>query len=845
MAEPFPTEDPTILDPYPELDEDVDYEVDDDGTILIGSPDDNVEESELREFDENLAKNIDDTKLREISSQIQADYNLDYASRENEWMQTYKDGLKSMTGADVKEEKERSNKKLSSATHPLIAEAAVQFQARAIVELFPPSGPVGTTVVGETTNDIQRQANRVSMYMNYQLTEVMTEYFHDLDKMLLHLPLVGMTFKKSWFDANLKRNTSRFITGKDFVVDPNAVDLPSADRYTHDIRMNVQTYNTYVKNDFYIQLVQGSADDPERTTEQEIEGIEPQIITLTNDSGQYELGETHCYLDLGEADEKADGVAPYVLTWHKSTQQVCSIRRNWDPDDEDQTKLVWFVPYRFLPGLGFYGFGLYHIIGSLGKVATGALRALLDAATYSNMQGGFKLKGRMKSGEIEIGAGEFVDIDAVVDDINKAIMPLPFKEPSPTMLALLQFVVETGKRFSNTADMNIADANQNTPVGTTVALLEENTRVFSAIHKRLHRSQKQEFKLIAKLNGIYLPERYPYKVEGEDQFILRADFDERIDVIPVSDPATFSSTQRIAQAQMMLQLSQSAPELHDKYKAYKRMYEAARIPNYDEVLIDPSKTVRLDAVAENVAIMHNMPVRAYEDQDHMAHMTVLDDWFARLPREAQPLYQQGYISHRSEHMALYYRVMIQAQMGAPMPALPDFSERENIQPMSEAMDAKVTQAAAMIVNNQQQPMIGPQPPNNKAEEAANDPMKSAQMMIEVETMSIQAKTKANNEATMMKAKMDMQIKQANAQMDMQIEQIKAQAKVEEIRMRERMKSESDDKKIDAEIKTMWLKAQADIQIAQEKAATNMEAQIIQAESSARINEQNMVRNEDE
>ena len=807
--------------------DDLPMEEEDTGLIAIGDPDpdwiDDLirDEPGLREWDDNLASTLPPTKLTSIAEKMISDYDTDVKVRD-EWLAVYKEGLKSLSPSPTPPDApQRSNRKLSTATHPLIAEAATQFQARAIGELFPPSGPVGTQILGDATEDTQKQSRRISTYMNYQLTEEMEEYFPDQDQMLFHLPLVGQTYKKPFFDVNLGRITSRFIKAEDFVMEGNSNSLRAASRYHHRITLPRYDYDKYVENDFYLPLDTNVNLPPTQSTTQEIDGVDPQ--PSLNDDNDLELIETHCYLDI--ESNASELPRPFVVTTHKDTRQIVAIRRNWDEGDTKFKKNIWFVEYKFLPGLGAYGFGLYHIIGSLGKAATGSLRALLDAAAFSNMQGGFKLRGRVKGGETEIGPGEFVDIDAAVDDVKKAIMPLPFKEPSQTMMQLLQYIVETGKKFANTVETNLSDANQNTPVGTTMALLEENSRVFSAVHKRLHNSQRQEFKLIAKLNGIYLPEQYPYRADSNpEDIILRKDFDSRIDVIPVSDPATFSSTQRISQAQAMLQMSKEAPHLHNQFKAYKRMYEALRIPNYDEVLIDPSNAVRQDAVAENVAIMHNRPIKVYEDQDHMAHISVLDGWFSQVPPDMQQLFLPAFTSHRAEHMALYYRAQVQAQLGAPLP--PVMQKEEEQVDLPAELDAQISQAAAQVVMQNPQQPIGPPPPQpqQNAQQAAQDPMAAAQMMAQAAAMEIQVKAEANAKATMMKAQQDMEIKQANAQLDMKIDMIREKYKNEERLIKAESNERQDDKKLEAELERMEIKANAEIQIAREKAQAQLSAE---------------------
>ena len=550
--------------------------------VLIGDPElDNIEDVESS-FDENLAEQIDEKELNQKASELIQSYETDREAR-SEWEDRYKKGLETLDpeGGLQEGEDERASRGLSVVVHPLIAEAATQFNARAIAELYPSGGPVKTVIVGEPTEESENQARRVKDFMNYQITQEMPEYFPELDQMLFHLPLVGHTFKKVWWDVNLGRQVSQFVKAEDFIVSPESKDLQTSIRYTHVIRMPKNDYERYVSAGYYLPTSDKGGDlDPSGDTIGQIEGVDQdmddskdEVITLL---------EMHVY-DYFD-DEETEVGSPYVITIDYDNDTIVSIRRNWKEDDEKQLKRDWFVSYKFLPGLGFYGFGLYHVIGGLGKAATGSLRALLDSAAFSNMQGGFKLRGRVSGGEMQVNPGEFVDLDATVDDVNKAIMPLPFKEPSGSLFNLLGFIVQAGQRFASTADLNVGDVNPNAPVGSTVALIEQGSKAFSAIHKRLHYSQGQEFKLLASLNAENLDETFDFALAGASSQIFAADFNDRVDIIPVSDPNIFSSTQRVAQAQAILQMAQSAPQLHDLHAAYKRMYEAIRIPNIDEIL---------------------------------------------------------------------------------------------------------------------------------------------------------------------------------------------------------------------------------------------------------------------
>ena len=477
-------------------------------------------------------------------------------------------------------------------------------------------------------------------------------------------------------------------------------------------------------------------------------------------------------------DEDAEVDIPYVVTIDYDNQKIVSIRRNWHEEDERKVKREWFVSYKFLPGLGFYGFGLYHLIGGLGKAATGSLRALLDSAAFANMQGGFKLRGRVAGGEVQVNPGEFVDLDATVDDVNKAIMPLPFKEPSGSLFNLLGFIVQAGQRFASTADLNIGDVNPNAPVGSTVALIEQGSKAFSAIHKRLHYSQGQEFKLIANLNAENLPEEFTFALAGGDSTIYAADFSDRIDIVPVSDPNIFSTAQRIAQAQAVLQMAQSAPDMHNMYEAYKRMYEAIRIPNIDEILMKPEEAPRLDPIDENMSVMYGKSIKAFPEQDHDSHIAVHMQ-FLQDPSLAGNAGAAGMqpvlIAHIAEHVALLYRTRMEESIGVPMPVIPDLKGEGKLEDVNPELDRLISQRAAQVVQQapqmkQIQSIVAAQQRGQK-----QDPLQYAKQLAQLEAQALQQRTQAQIAADQAKAQSSIQIKQAEAQQDLEIEAAKAQA----------------------------------------------------------------------
>ena len=763
-----------------------------DGDVLIGDPElDMAEEVDDAQFDINLAEVIDEKELGRKAQDLVGFYENDRAARA-EWEERYKQGLKTLDpdGGLEEGEDERATRGLSVVVHPLIAEAATQFNARAIAELYPSGGPIKTVIIGNPDEELEEQGRRVREFMNYQITQEMPEYFPDLDQMLFHLPLIGHTFKKVWWDANMDRQCSQFVMAEDFVVAPESKDLYTSPRYTHVIRMPKNDFNRYVQNGYYLPT-EYAGGDPINSTDDvigEIEGVdeygddsEDDVMTLL-EMHVYDLFDSVDTEDNNDNDYDENEVAiPYVITIDYDNQKIVSIRRNWDQDDELKKRRDWFVSYKFLPGLGFYGFGLYHMIGGLGKAATGSLRALLDSAAFANMQGGFKLRGRVQGGDMQISPGEFVDLDSTVDDVNKAIMPLPFKEPSSSLFNLLGYIVEAGQRFASTADLNVGDVNPNAPVGSTVALIEQGSKAFSAIHKRLHYAQGQEFKLLAKLNAENLPDEFSFSQAGAAETIYRSDFDDRIDILPVSDPNIFSTAQRIAQAQAVLEMAKSAPQLHDLYEAYKRMYEALRINNIDQVLKKPEDAIQMDPIDENMSVMYGKPIRAFPEQDHEAHIAVHMQFLQDPSLAGNPAAQKTmgpiFIAHIAEHIALLYRQRMEASVNMELPPMPDFKDPKfTFKDVDPEMDRLISQRAAQVVQAAPQ-MKQIQSITNigKQGQQQGNPLQYAQELAKLETEALKARTQAQIDADQAKAKSNIEIKQAEARQDMQIEAAKAQA----------------------------------------------------------------------
>ena len=754
--------------------------------VLVGDPSlDSFEESDS-EFDSNLAETIDQRELDKKADYLAKYYESDREAR-SDWEERYKNGLRTLDpeGGLEESEEERASRGLSTVVHPMIAEAATQFNARAIAELYPSGGPVKTTIVGDPDEETEEQARRVREFMNYQITEQMPEYFPELDQMLFQLPLVGQTFKKVWWDANLNRQCAEFIKAEDFVVAPESKDLYTSPRYTHVIRIPKNDYNRYVEAGWYLPSdYSGESVDPSGDIASEITGVSSEVDSQDSVMTLLELHVYEAFKGVdGIEDEDSENLVmlPYVITIDYDSSKIVSVRRNWKEDDEKKIRRDWFVSYKFLPGIGFYGFGLYHMIGGLGKAATGSLRALLDSAAFANMQGGFKLKGRVSGGEIDVSPGEFVDLDATVDDVNKAVMPLPFKEPSGSLFNLLGFIVQSGQRFASTADLNVGDVNPNAPVGSTVALIEQGSKSFSAIHKRLHYAQGQEFKLLAKLNAENLPESFEFAVAGSAQVINSADFDDRIDILPVSDPNIFSTAQRIAQAQAILEMARSAPQLHDLYEAYKRMYEAIRIPNIDEILMAPEEAPRTDPIDENMSIMYGKPIKAFPEQDHDSHIAVHIQFLQDPSLAGNPAakgLQPVLIAHIAEHIALLYRQRMESSIGMPLPSLPNIRDPKfKLEDINPEMDILISQRAAQVV--QAAPQMAPIRALQQAgQQSQENPLQYAQQLAQLEAQSMQMRTQSEIAADQAKAQSDIQIDQAKAKQQIDIAQAKLQAELE-------------------------------------------------------------------
>lgn len=648
------------------LPEDMISEENEDGSISFF-----VEEEAKEEevpFDANLAEFIDETSLGALSSKLIGDVRGDLDSR-SDWEETYKRGLESL-GIKYEDFRDFPFEGASSVTHPLLAESVTQFQAQAYKELLPSGGPVRTQILGTTTPEVEAQADRVSEFMNYQITVEMKEYDPETDMMLFYLPLSGSAFKKVYYDRSLDRPVSKFCPAEDIIVPYGTTDIQTAQRIAQRVSMPMNELKKLQFIGFYRDVEVLASDNGVygssiREQEDDLEGVHP---SYSDDNlTVYEL---HAFIDLPDFPHRDDeggetGIAlPYIVTIDDGSGKILSIRRNYYPEDPF-TKIEYFVHYKFLPGLGFYGFGLPHMIGGLARASTSILRQLIDAGTLANLPGGFKQRGvQLAEEENPIRPGEFRDIDAPAG-LRDAIMPLPFKEPSPTLLQLLSLLVQDGRRFVSLADQNLSDMNNETPVGTTVALIERGSRVMSSIHKRCHYAQKQEFILLADILGRYLPPEYPYSLGNVNRLIKSADFDGRVDIIPVSDPNIFSMSQRIALAQNQLQLVQANPQIHGEkgiYEAYRRMYEALNVRNIEQLLPPPPVPQPKDPAIENNDFTRGLVGQAFEGQNHDAHTKAHMALMVLPVVQVNPTIVANVNAHIMQHLGLKAREIVTSTM---------------------------------------------------------------------------------------------------------------------------------------------------------------------------------------
>ena len=779
----IPEEETNIVPLAPEV-EDIDatFEVAEDGGVIVDFSE-NVEmmaSEDIAEWYGNMAEDMDEDDLVDIANDVIENFEADKDSRA-EWESMFERGF-DLLGLKLEQGSEPFDG-ACTAVHPLLIESAVKFQSKASGELFPANGPVKARIMGKSSTEKELQANRVQNFMNYQLTEQMPEYFDEFERMLFHLPLIGSAFKKLYYDATVKRPKSEFIPIDQFYVSYYATDLSNADRYTHVIYRSPIELQRDMRAGVYgdVELSDPSS-YPSTSFSEKMDTIIGLSPTSDHDP-QYVLLEQHCYLNIEDEDE----ACPYIVTVEQQSRQVLSIRRNYKQDDPNKEKVNHFVHYRFVPGFGFYGLGLIHFLGNLTMSATAAMRSLIDAGQFANLPGGFKAKGvRMVGDNDPIAPGEFKEVEATGVDLSKAIIPLPYKEPSSTLFQMLNFVTTAGQKFADSTEQVISDAASYGPVGTTMALLEASSKFFTAIHKRLHKSQKDEFRILARIDYDYLPEEYPYDVPYEDRSIFKADFDGRIDIIPVSDPNIPSNAHRMMMANMALQMAQQSPPGMFNLEALNRtILNASNMPNVDEILPPKIEPQPLDPVSDIMAATKGLPIAAFPGQNHDAHIQVKMAYLQDPMNGANPIMQR--ISpilqaNIQEHSVMKYQEQMVGISEELMKQAPDQAGNPNVVEMAMA------QAAQQVMNA------------NKAAGQAQSPEQQLvaleQAKVELEKQKLQSDTVTDAAELEIKNK-ELEIKET-AQI---IEMLKASATANSRETQSQLNRESKEAMKEAELNT--------------------------------------------
>ena len=751
------------------------------------------EDTETSEFDSNLAEFIEDSELDKLANDLLSSFESDKQSR-SEWAKSYVKGL-DLLGMKI-EERQQPWAGSSGVFHPVLTESIVRFQAQAMGEIFPAQGPVRTKTVGKISREKTEQAKRVENEMNYLLTEEMTEYRDETEQMLFKLPLAGSAFKKVYYDPLLERPCAMFVPAEDFVVSYGVTDLMTCERYTHVMKKTQNEVAKLQDNGFY-RDVDLPEPEPEYTDIQEkYDDLDGESGVLEDDD-RHTLLEMHADIELPEPFQEEDGIArPHVITIEKSSRTILSIRRNYYADDEKKRKRQFFVHYRYLPGLGFYGTGLIHLIGGLAKSATSILRQLIDAGTLSNLPAGLKARGlRIKGDDSPLMPGEFRDVDVPGGAIRDAITFIPYKEPSSVLYQLLQNIVDEGRRIGSVADIQVGDINAQAPVGTTLALMERSMKVMSGVQARLHAALKKELRLLSSIVKDYMGPEYVYEMEGE--FSRTKDFDERVDVIPVSDPNAATMSQRIMQYQSALQLSQQAPQLYDMGKLHRQMLEVLGIDQAKEIIKLPDDIKPSDPVTENMAMLKQEPVKAFKYQDHEAHIQVhraaIEDPKLREIVGQSPFaaaIQAAMTAHITEHVAFQYRKEIEERLGVPMPdeekPLPEDVEEELSRITAEA-------AGKLLTKNTQEAQ------QMEQQKLEKDPLTQIQRKeLEIKEKELQHKIDLDN------AKLELEKMKADNNEDIQMERIKSENKREGARLavdlaKERNKATKDGTKLAIEL----------------------------------------------
>ena len=710
------------------------FELDPDGGVTVDFTETTIEmeaEEDIQEWYGNLAETVDEERLQEISTEVYNTFTADRDSRQ-EWESMFERGF-DLLGLKIEDASEPFEG-ACTAVHPMLIESAVKFQSKAIQELFPSNGPVKAQIIGKTTPEREVQANRVQEFMNYQVTEQMPVYFDEFERMLFHLPLIGSAFKKIYYDATLKRPVSEFIPIDQFYVSYYSSNLRKAERYTHVIYRSPVDLAKDIRTGIYKDVELPDAHNPNPTSFSSkmdtILGLSP---TEDNDP-QYTLLEQHCYLEIEE-----DYALPYIVTIEEQSQQILSIRRNYKKDDKSQQKISHFVHYRFVPGFGFYGFGLMHFLGNLTMTATAAMRSLVDAGQFANLPGGFKARGvRIVGDNDPISPGEFKEVEATGTDLSKAIVPLPYKEPSSTLFQMLGFVTAAGQKFADSTEQIVSDAASYGPVGTTMALLEASSKFFSSIHKRLHKSQRDEFKILARIDYEYLPSEYPYEIPFAEKSVFKKDFDGRIDIIPVSDPNIPSNAHRMMISQMALQMAQQSPPGMFNIEALNRtILNAANMPNLEEILPPKQEPKPMDPVSDIMAATKGIPISAFPGQNHDAHIQTKMAYLQDPQNGANPIMQRVrpiLEANIQEHSVMKYQEQVNGVARQALQQLPPE------QAQSPAAAEMVMAQAAQQVLNANQAMGQAQSPEQQlvALKQAEVQLKEKELQMEQAKLSVES-----------------------------------------------------------------------------------------------------------
>ena len=753
------------MQPEP-MEPDLEIEIEDPESVTIGMGDLEIEiepgKEENDEFNENLAEKISEDALESLASDLISDYEDDIASRKD-WMQTYVDGLE-LLGMKL-EERSEPWEGACGVYHPLLSEALVKFQSETIMATFPAAGPVKTQIIGKETPEKKKAAERVQNDMNYQLTEVMTEYRSEHERMLWGLGLSGNAFKKVYFDPSRDRQASIFVPAEDVVVPYGSEDLQTAERVTHVMRKSENELKKLMVGGFYRDVDLG---DPVNTLDDVEKKIAEKMGFRATSDDRYKLLEMQVNLDLpGYEDE--DGIAlPYIVTIEKGTGTVLAIRRNYEPDDETKQKRTHFVHYGYIPGFGFYYFGLIHLIGAYAKSGTSILRQLVDAGTLSNLPGGLKTKGmRTKGDDTPIAPGEWRDVDVASGTIRDNILPLPYKEPSLVLKQLMDQIVDEGRRFASAADLQVSDMSAQAPVGTTLALLERQLKVMSAVQARIHFAMKQEFKLLKHIIAAYAPEEYSYDPADGDRMARRKDYDD-VDVIPVSDPNAATMSQKVVQYQAVMQMAQATPQVYDMVELNRQMLEVLGIKNIGKLVPSAEDQKPKDPVAENMAIINMKPVKAFAHQDHDAHIQVhmaamQDPKIAALVGQhpqAQAMMAAG-MAHINEHVAFQYRKQIEEMLGVPLPQTKD--DEVIPQDIENQIASMMAMASSKLLQKNQS-----EASQQQAQEAAQDPV------IQMQQQELQLKAK---EVDLKSKKLEIDAATQADKLDIERERIEAQKEI--------------------------------------------------------------------